>query len=158
MSNQNEMPWKILIVDDDEDTHDVTEMALRRLVYEERPLLILHAFSALEARLRLIEHPDIAIALLDVVMENDTAGLDLVKTIREDMKNDNIRLILRTGNPGKAPEESVTLAYDINDYRGENRADGPKASGRQLLQRCVPIRQLLRSRICIRRSTTHRRN
>lgn len=119
MSKQNEMPWKILIVDDDEDTHDVTEMALRRLLYEERPLLILHAFSALEAKLRLIEHPDIAVALLDVVMENDTAGLDLVKTIRDVMKNDNIRLILRTGNPGKAPEESVTLAYDINDYRGK---------------------------------------
>jgi response regulator RpfG family c-di-GMP phosphodiesterase len=115
----NGLPWKILIVDDDEDTHDVTEMALRRLLYEERPLLILHAFSAFEAKLRLIEHPDIAIALLDVVMENDTAGLDLVKTIRQDMKNDNIRLILRTGNPGKAPEEGVTLAYDINDYRGK---------------------------------------
>jgi response regulator RpfG family c-di-GMP phosphodiesterase len=119
MSKKNEMPWKILIVDDDEDIHDVTEMALRRLVYEDRPLLILHAFSALEAKLRLIENPDVAVALLDVVMENDTAGLDLVKTIRDVMKNDNIRLILRTGNPGKAPEESVTLAYDINDYRGK---------------------------------------
>jgi DNA-binding NtrC family response regulator len=63
----NGLPRKILIVDDDEDTHDVTEMALRRLLYEERPLLILHAFRAFEAKLRLIEHPDIAIALLDVV-------------------------------------------------------------------------------------------
>lgn len=119
MSDSDTMPWKVLIVDDDKDMHDVTEMALKRLVYENRPLLILHAFTAMEARLRLIEHPDIAIALLDVVMENDTAGLDLVKAIREDMRNDNIRLILRTGNPGKAPEESITLAYDINDYRGK---------------------------------------
>ncbi len=119
MNDENQQPWKLLIVDDDEDTHDVTEMALRRLLYDNRPLLILHAFTALEAKLKLIDQPDIAIALLDVVMENDTAGLDLVKTIREDMKNDNIRLILRTGNPGKAPEESVTLAYDINDYRGK---------------------------------------
>lgn len=113
------LPWKILVVDDDEDIHLVTEMALRRLIYENRPLAILHAYSAMEAGLKLIEHPDAAIALLDVVMENDTAGLDLVKIIREKYKNDTIRLILRTGNPGKAPEESVTLAYDINDYRGK---------------------------------------
>ena len=62
---------------------------------------------------------DIAVALLDVVMENDTAGLDLVRSIREEFKNESIRLILRTGNPGLAPEESVTLLYDINDYRAK---------------------------------------
>lgn len=50
-------------------------------------------------------------------MEDDAAGLELVKFIREEFKNDSIRLILRTGNPGLAPEESVTLLYDINDYR-----------------------------------------
>ena len=86
MNEEKNLPWKILIVDDDEDTHDVTEMALKRLVFEDRNLLILHAFTALEAKLKLIDHPDIVIALLDVVMENDTAGLDLVKVIREDMK------------------------------------------------------------------------
>jgi response regulator RpfG family c-di-GMP phosphodiesterase len=112
-------PWKILIVDDDMDIHDVTEMALRRLVYDNRPLAFINAYSASEAIVQLEKHPDIAIALLDVVMESDTSGLDLVKTIREDMGNSNIRIIVRTGNPGLAPEESVTLNYDINDYRGK---------------------------------------
>lgn len=120
MNNYTERnPWKILIVDDDVDIHDVTEMALRRLVYEERPLTFIKAYSASEAIERLNEHPDIAVALLDVVMENDTSGLDLVRIIREDMKNSNIRIVVRTGNPGLAPEESVTLNYDINDYRGK---------------------------------------
>ena len=82
-------------------------------------LYFIHAYSGIEAKIRLIEHPDIAVALLDVVMENDSAGLDLVRVIREDFHNENIRLILRTGNPGQAPEESVTLSYDINDYRGK---------------------------------------
>lgn len=112
-------PWKILVVDDDEDIHDVTELTLKRLIFEERPLQFIHAFSASEAKILLIAHPDIAVALLDVVMEEDTAGLDLVHSIRNEIKNDSIRLILRTGHPGLAPEESVTLTYDINDYRGK---------------------------------------
>lgn len=120
MTNNSEPnPWKILIVDDDPDIHDVTEMALKRLVYENRPLIFINAYTAAEAISQLQLHPDIAVALLDVVMENDTSGLDLVKTIREDMRNSNIRIIVRTGNPGLAPEESVTLNYDINDYRGK---------------------------------------
>ncbi|MBP1754718.1 MAG: hypothetical protein H6Q59_1116 [Firmicutes bacterium] len=111
--------WKILIVDDDIDIHEITVMALKRLVYENRPLTFINAYNASEAVAQLEKHPDIAIALLDIVMEKDTSGLDLVKTIREDMGNRNIRLIVRTGNPGLAPEESVTLNYDINDYRGK---------------------------------------
>lgn len=109
--------WKILIVDDDRDVHDITEMALRRLVYDNRPLSFINAFSASEAIEQMKNHTDIAIALIDVVMEKDTSGLDLVKIIREVMGNHNIRIIVRTGNPGLAPEESVTLNYDINDYR-----------------------------------------
>lgn len=109
--------WKVLIVDDEEDVHDVTTMALRRVVFEDKQLKLFHAYSASEAIQILIEEVDIAIGLIDVVMENDTSGLDLVKTIRSQMGNEAIRLILRTGNPGFAPEDSVILAYDINDYR-----------------------------------------
>lgn len=112
-------PWKILIVDDDSDVHDVTEMALKRLVFNNRPLTFIKAYTASEAIQLLEKNSDIAVALLDVVMESDTAGLELVKAIREEMGNRNIRLIIRTGNPGLAPEESITLNYDINDYRGK---------------------------------------
>lgn len=112
-------PWKVLVVDDDIDIHEITELTLKRLVFDDRNLKFIRAYSASEAKIKLIDHHDIAIALLDVVMEEDTAGLDLVKCIREEFKNDSIRLILRTGNPGLAPEESVTLLYDINDYRAK---------------------------------------
>lgn len=120
MNTENEpTPWKILVADDDVDIHGVTKMVLRRLVYNQRPLTFLHAYNTNEAKAHLLTNPDIAIALLDVVMDEDTSGLDLVKYIREDLHNDNIRLILRTGNPGLAPAESVSLNYDINDYRGK---------------------------------------
>ena len=112
-------PWKILIVDDDPDIHDVTVMALKRLVFDDRSLSFLSAYSAAEARHLLADHPDIVVALLDVVMEDDAAGLNLIRHIREDMNNSSIRIMLRTGHPGLAPEESVTTDYDINDYRGK---------------------------------------
>lgn len=109
--------WKVLIVDDEKDVHDVTILALKRLEFESCGLEFFSAFSAAEGRELLEQHPDIAVVLLDVVMEDESAGLSLVRQIRNELGNDSVRIILRTGHPGQAPEESVTLEYDINDYR-----------------------------------------
>ena len=120
----NELPaekldgvWKILIVDDDQEIHAVTKMALADVVIANRNLEFLHAYSGLEAIDCLNEHDDIAMVLLDVVMESDDAGLNVAKAIREDLANDEVRIVLRTGQPGYAPEESVVKNYDINDYK-----------------------------------------
>ncbi|MEG6584513.1 DUF3369 domain-containing protein [Dendrosporobacter sp. 1207_IL3150] len=109
--------WKILIVDDEDDVHDVTRMTLRRLVFDGGRIEFFSAFSAAEAREILKLNPDIAVMLLDVVMEEEHAGLALVHYVRRELKNSLVRIILRTGHPGQAPEESVTIEYDINDYR-----------------------------------------
>ncbi|MBP2625828.1 MAG: response regulator receiver modulated metal dependent phosphohydrolase [Firmicutes bacterium] len=109
--------WKILIVDDEEDVHAVTRMALRRLVFEGRNMEFLSAYSAAEAKEMLYIHSNIAVILLDVVMEDDTAGLSLVSYIRRKLGNTMVRIIIRTGNPGQALEEHVIMDYDINDYR-----------------------------------------
>lgn len=109
--------WKILIVDDEAEVHDVTQLALRKFTYADCGLTFLSAYSACEAKQILSHHPDIAVILLDVVMENNHAGLDLVKYIREEIGNRTVRIILRTGQPGEAPEEAVIRLYDINDYK-----------------------------------------
>jgi len=109
--------WKILIVDDEEDVHTVTRMALRRLVFEGRNMEFLSAYSAAEAKELLHSHTNVAVILLDVVMEDDTAGLSLVSYIRRNLENTMVRIIIRTGDPGQAPEEHVIMDYDINDYR-----------------------------------------
>ncbi len=109
--------WRILVVDDDEDVHTSTVFALSDVSILGRRLEFVHAYGAHEARLLLLDETDVAVVLLDVVMEAEDAGLKLVRTIREDLGLTEIRIILRTGQPGYAPEIEAISDYDINDYR-----------------------------------------
>lgn len=111
------VPWKVLVVDDERALHDVTRLVLRRLTLGDRPVELISAFSAEEARAIVADTPDIAVALIDVVMENDQAGLDLVRDIRERFDRQLTRIILRTGHPGLAPEREVIQHFEIDDYR-----------------------------------------
>ncbi len=110
-------PWKVLIVDDEPDIHSVTRFNLKNFEFAGKKLHIFQAMSGIEAREILHIEPDIAVALVDVVMETDDAGLRLVEFIRQELKNSLIRLIIRTGQPGTAPEKKVVQCYDINDYK-----------------------------------------
>ncbi len=109
--------WKVLIVDDDPEIHSVTQLALSDLVVLGRKLEYLHAYSGEEANTLLAQEQDIVLVLLDVVMETDDAGLKVVKYIRNTLDRQDVRIVLRTGQPGYAPEESVIKDYDINDYK-----------------------------------------
>ncbi len=109
--------WKVLIVDDEPEIHDVTTLALRGLRFGGRGLSFLGAKTAREARTVLAEHRDVALVLLDVVMETDDAGLTLVRHIRDTLRNAACRVVLRTGQPGHAPEVAIIREYDISDYR-----------------------------------------
>lgn len=109
--------WNVLLVDDEDDVIEVSRMVMEDLVFEDRPLNILTAKSGREARQIFAEHPDIALAFIDVVMETEHAGLELVKFVRETLRNDRTRLILRTGNPGAAPQGDVVRYLEIDDYK-----------------------------------------
>lgn len=117
LDQSKQRSWKILIVDDDTFVHKVTELVLKDYAFENRKLTILSAYSAEEGKAALNEHDDIAVVLLDVVMETPHAGLSLADWIRNDLKNSVIRIILRTGQPGEAPEQEVIFKYDIHDYK-----------------------------------------
>ncbi len=114
-----ENAWLILVVDDEPDIHAMTALILTGLRYRDRPLKLISAYSAAEAKRHLERQPQIAVALVDVVMEDDHAGLHLIRAIRRELDNSDIRLILRTGQPGRAPQRQVVLDYDINDYRSK---------------------------------------
>jgi len=118
--------WKILIVDDEPAIHEVTKLALSGFKFERRECRFISAYSAKEAKKILHEERNIALALIDVVMETDEAGLDLVDHIRKDMNDNLMRIILRTGQPGQAPEEKVIIEYDINDYKSKSELTSQK--------------------------------
>ena len=111
--------WRVLIVDDDVDVHAVTRLALRNVSFKGRELELLSAYSGEQAFGILREQSDIALVLLDVVMETDDAGLILARRIREELHNTIVRVVLRTGPPGQAPEQRVIIEYDINDYKAK---------------------------------------
>jgi PAS domain S-box-containing protein len=113
---QEGAPWRILIVDDDVDVHVVTKFALSNTKFQGRRLSFLHAYSAREALAILRDTPDIALILLDVIMETHDAGLHLARQVRDQLHNKLVRIVLRTGQPGQALEHSIIVDYDINDF------------------------------------------
>jgi len=118
--------WKILIVDDEPEVHRITKLVLRDKLVFGRHLEFHSAHSAAEGRAILQSEPGIAVVLLDVVMETDDAGLKLAKWIRDELRNDAVRIILRTGQPGRAPESRVIADYEINDYREKTELTADK--------------------------------
>ncbi len=118
--------WKIMIVDDEPNVHDVTKLALSGFRFDGHGLEFISAFSGKEARQAFSEHRGIAVVLLDVVMETDVAGLDVARFIREEAQNRATRIVLRTGQPGQAPERQVITDFDINDYKEKTELTAQK--------------------------------
>jgi len=122
----NNDTWEMLIVDDEEEVHSITKSVLKKLIFDNKTLKFHHAFNANEAINIIKNNQNIALVLLDVVMESNEAGLNVVKEVREGLKNDLVRIILRTGQPGSAPEKDIILNYDINDYKEKTELTSTK--------------------------------
>jgi response regulator RpfG family c-di-GMP phosphodiesterase len=118
--------WQILVVDDEESVHSTTRMVLEDMEFEGSGIEFLSAYTGEEALDILRGHEDVAVVLLDVVMESNMAGLEVVRRIRSELNNPFVRIILRTGQPGQAPERSVIRDYDINDYKEKSELTAQK--------------------------------
>jgi CheY-like chemotaxis protein len=150
--------WKLLIVDDEEEVHSITRMVLEGFEFEGRGLEFLSAYSAEEGRRMFQEHPDIAVVLLDVVMETPLAGLELARYVRDELDNILVRIILRTGQPGQAPERQVITDYDVNDYKSKSELTAQKlfTSVTTAIRSYRDLRAINRSRQGLERSSTLR--
>jgi len=118
--------FKIIIADDDRDVHTVTHLVLKDFRFEHAGLIFIDTYSGKETIQALQENPDTAVLLLDVVMEDNTSGLDVVEYTRRTLGNNITRIILKTGQPGAAPEERVIVEYDINDYKSKSELTAQK--------------------------------
>jgi len=118
--------WKLLIVDDEEEVHNVTKFLLKNKQFDGKGISLISAFSGEQGKRVIETEPDIAVILLDVVMEREDAGLQLVKHIRDVLKNRAVGIVLRTGQPGQAPEEKVITEFDINDYKEKTELTAQK--------------------------------
>lgn len=114
------------MVDDEPEVHAVTKLALSDFVFQDKDLEFISAHSGAEAKQMFLDHNDIAVVLLDVVMETDDAGLKVAEFIRNEANNHFTRIILRTGQPGQAPEKHVIVNYDINDYKSKTELTAQK--------------------------------
>jgi response regulator RpfG family c-di-GMP phosphodiesterase len=126
IDGQETVKYKVIIIDDEEEIHAVTTLALADFDFKGGELEFIHAYSGGHAKELFLKHPDIAVALLDVVMESDDAGLNLARWIRDEQRNDSVRIVLRTGQPGQAPERDVIRDYDINDYKAKTELTSQK--------------------------------
>ncbi|QKI90116.1 diguanylate cyclase [Thiomicrorhabdus xiamenensis] len=119
-------PWQVLIVDDDEEVHFITELVLKDLYFEERAIEVLHAYNLDQATTLLQHNPDIGVILLEAVMNHENCGLKLINIIRNELKNQALRIILRTGYPQEIPEQETMIQYDINGYKSKQELTAQK--------------------------------
>jgi EAL domain-containing protein (putative c-di-GMP-specific phosphodiesterase class I)/DNA-binding response OmpR family regulator len=108
--------WKVLLVDDEPAVHEMSRLVLADLMFDGLGVELLSAESAVQARQILLRTGDVALVLLDVVMETDDAGIALVSFIRDQLRDIRMQIVLRTGQPGMAPERDMVLRHEINGY------------------------------------------
>jgi response regulator RpfG family c-di-GMP phosphodiesterase len=118
--------WKVIIADDEPDVHVATKLVLRDFSFCNRGIEFIDAYDGNETCELLRQNPDTAVVFLDVVMESEDSGLKAVQRIRDEIGNQMVRIILRTGQPGHAPEEYVVLNYHINDYKSKSEMTAKK--------------------------------
>lgn len=145
--DDNSETWKILLADDEPEVHRITELALADFEFDGKPLTFLNAYSGQEAQDLMVEHPDIAIVFLDIIMETDNAGLEVVQYIRNILNNHLVRIIVRTGQPGQFQEDVVALEYDINDYKTKTELTRQK-----LIAKIITSLRVFRTLVTIEKS------
>lgn len=142
------MAYTILIVDDEPDIHTATQLSLKRMQFQHQSLNLVSVNSGVAALHYMQEHPETAVILMDVVMEEEQAGLMAIREIRQELGNEMVRILLRTGQPGTAPEKTIIDEYDIDGYLAKSELTQTRlySSVRSALKSFSELQELQRHR------------
>ena len=117
---------RVLIVDDDDGILQISRMSLKRVRFRGRRLDILLASSGGLAVSTLSEQTGVGVMLIDGEMETNTAGLDTCRAIREELGNEDLRILLRTGKVDMdAKEREAARKWDLQGHlpKGDTSKD-----------------------------------
>lgn len=128
---QAQIPWRVLIADDDHSVHEATVAALAGQRIHDRPISFLHTYSASETLSLLASSDPVHLVLLDVVMESPEAGLTAVNEIRDRLGLHDLKIVIRTGQPGQRPEQEIRRSYAIDGYA--NKAELTRGMLREVI-------------------------
>jgi CheY-like chemotaxis protein len=109
-------PWVLLIVDDEPQVHEATTLTLRRGRVANRPFRFLHAHSAAEAKEIICAEAHIDLVLLDVMMETRDAGFKLVQELRGPLARSDLKILIRSGQPGAEQEHTIAQRHPVEGY------------------------------------------
>lgn len=118
-NNTSSAVWKVLILDSRSSVHQATKLLLQKLSFAGKSFMALSSFSLQEAKEMLQRDSDIAIVLMDVEINEENIGLNLVHFIRKELQNEKIRIVLRTGYPDLLPEKEIIKNYAIDGSLSE---------------------------------------
>ena len=109
--------WKILMIDDDEQVHQSTVLALGDEVVLGRKLSFDHARSAKEA-LDIMNKGDSIpdLAFVDMVMETPDAGLRFAMAAKESTSWSSVKILLRSGQPGFSNEMEKARSLGVEGF------------------------------------------
>jgi len=126
--------WPVLVVDDDPAVLRLASLILGGESLDGVPVEVLTAASGAEARSVLMARPDVAVAVIDVIMETQESGLDLVRWLSACPAHVATRRVLHTGQPGEGREEQVSRSTDIHDYWAKGTLRAPEMRRRLVFQ------------------------
>ena len=108
--------WKVLITDDQEMIHVMIKHYLKDYQFQGIGLQFIDSFSCKDAKSLLNNNPDIAVVILDVMLEEPDSGFQIVQYIRETLNNKLLKIIMLTGNLDIEKAKFFFMTYDIDIY------------------------------------------
>ena len=115
--------YKVLVVDQRPTALYSSRLALSKMSFAGKSFTAIEACSLEEAKKRLLDHEGVAMVILNSEIEGQDISVSIIDFIRNELKNESIRIIIRTGYPNSSLKRSITENYKIDGYLFEEEIE-----------------------------------